>query len=120
MRTIVDPDVVKAFEQRLREGLAETIRLIEESKEYRAPVELDQQSVGRLLRMDAMQQQAMAQDITRRRQHRKVSIERAVAHPRWRIWLLRRVRRAHRRPPPRNRSDLRDLCALRPLSEVRL
>lgn len=79
MRTIVDPDVVKAFEQRLREGLAETIRLIEESKEYRAPVELDQQSVGRLLRMDAMQQQAMAQDITRRRQHRKVSIERALS-----------------------------------------
>lgn len=79
MRTVEDPNVVEAFEQRLREELAETIRLIEESKEYRAPVELDQQSVGRLSRMDAMQQQAMAQDITRRRQHRKVSIERALS-----------------------------------------
>ena len=40
------------------------------SKEGRAPVELDQQSVGRLSRMDAMQQQSM--DIARedRRQAR--------------------------------------------------
>ena len=40
------------------------------TKDSRAPVELDQQSVGRLSRMDAMQQQSM--DIAReeRRQHR--------------------------------------------------
>jgi DnaK suppressor protein len=79
MKTIEDEEVVRAFEQRLREELGETIRLIEDSKEYRAPVELDQQSVGRLSRMDAMQQQAMAQDITRRRQQRKVAIERALS-----------------------------------------
>ncbi len=36
--------------------------------EWRKPVELDQQSVGRLSRMDAMQQQAMADAEARRRQ----------------------------------------------------
>lgn len=35
---------------------------------WRKPVELDQQSVGRLSRMDAMQQQAMADAEGRRRQ----------------------------------------------------
>lgn len=78
MKTIEDRDVVKMFTNRLEHELIETVRLIDESREYRAPIELDQQSVGRLSRMDAMQQQAMAQDITRRRQHRKVAIERAL------------------------------------------
>ena len=79
MKTIEDPDVIEAFEKHLREELDQIARLIEESREYRAPVVLDQQSVGRLSCMDAMQSQAMAQDITRRRQHRKVAIERALS-----------------------------------------
>ncbi|MGH6761603.1 MAG: TraR/DksA family transcriptional regulator [Phyllobacterium sp.] len=79
MKTIEDAEVVQAFEQRIRQELAETVQLIDESKEYRAPVELDQQSVGRLSRMDAMQQQAMAQNLTRRRQQRKVALERALS-----------------------------------------
>jgi DnaK suppressor protein len=37
--------------------------------ESRGPVELDQQSVGRLSRMDALQQQAMADAEARRRQN---------------------------------------------------
>lgn len=40
----------------------------EGAAEWRKPVELDQQSVGRLSRMDAMQQQAMADAEARRRQ----------------------------------------------------
>jgi len=40
------------------------------SKAGRAPVELDQQSVGRLSRMDAMQQQSMDLAREERRQHR--------------------------------------------------
>jgi len=40
------------------------------AKESRAPVELDQQSVGRLSRMDALLVQAMAQETERRRQVR--------------------------------------------------
>lgn len=79
MKRIEVAKVVRAFEQRIRQELAETVRLIEESKEYRAPVELDQQSVGRLSRMDAMQQQAMAQNLTRRRQERKIALERALS-----------------------------------------
>jgi DnaK suppressor protein len=79
MRTIEDADVIKAFKARLQSELDETIRLIDESREYRAPVKLDQQSVGRLSRMDAMQQQALAQDITRRRRHRRLAIERALS-----------------------------------------
>lgn len=58
MKTIEDPDVVELFKNRLEHELVETVRLIDESREYRAPVELDQQSVGRLSRMDAMQSQA--------------------------------------------------------------
>lgn len=79
MEAIEDAGVVASFERKLRQELDETVLLIDESKEYRAPVELDQQSVGRLSRMDAMQQQAMAQDINRRRLARKVAIEQALS-----------------------------------------
>lgn len=44
----------------------------------RRPVELDQQSVGRLSRMDSMQLQAMAQAIERRRASRLVALELAL------------------------------------------
>jgi len=54
----------------LQSEYEDLISLSLSTKEARAPVELDQQSVGRLSRMDAMQQQSM--DIAReeRRQHR--------------------------------------------------
>jgi len=55
--------------------------LAEESaaaKEARAPVELDQQSVGRLSRMDAIQVQAMAQETERRRQVRMEVVRAAL------------------------------------------
>jgi DnaK suppressor protein len=45
----------------------------------RATVTLDQQSVGRLSRMDAMQRQAMAQATARRRQTRGARITAALA-----------------------------------------
>lgn len=48
------------------------------AKEARAPVELDQQSVGRLSRMDALQVQAMAQETERRRQARIKAVEAAL------------------------------------------
>ncbi len=44
----------------------------------RRPVELDQQSVGRLSRMDAMQQQAMAAAQEARRRARMTAIEAAL------------------------------------------
>jgi DnaK suppressor protein len=45
----------------------------------RAPVELDQQSVGRLSRMDAMQVQAMAVEQSRRRAAEAKRIDAALA-----------------------------------------
>jgi DnaK suppressor protein len=48
------------------------------SREARQPVALDQQSVGRLSRMDAMQGQAMAQEAERRRIQRLHLIEAAL------------------------------------------
>ena len=49
-----------------------------ETGEARQAVELDQQSVGRLSRMDAMQTQAMAQAQERKRQHDLVRSEMAM------------------------------------------
>ncbi|MEL7150255.1 MAG: TraR/DksA C4-type zinc finger protein [Pseudomonadota bacterium] len=48
------------------------------STEDRATVTLDQQSVGRLSRMDALQRQAMAQATARRRQGREARIHAAL------------------------------------------
>ncbi|MGJ8606213.1 MAG: TraR/DksA family transcriptional regulator [Marivita sp.] len=56
--------------------LAEEDRL---SDEARAPVTLQQDSVGRLSRMDAMQQQAMAQAQERRRGQERLRIKAAFA-----------------------------------------
>lgn len=47
------------------------------SKDARKPVELDQTTVGRLSRMDAMQSQAMAQATERRRKAELTRIEQA-------------------------------------------
>lgn len=45
--------------KRIQEEMEELRSLSDGSRDSRAPVELDQQSVGRLSRMDAMQQQSM-------------------------------------------------------------
>ena len=59
---------IELAKRRLEETRGELESLSEISKEARDTVELDQQAVGRLSRMDAMQQQAMAeaQERTRR------------------------------------------------------
>ncbi len=62
--------LVKELEALTRESAA--------AKETRAPVELDQQSVGRLSRMDALQIQAMAQETERRRQTRMGALRAAL------------------------------------------
>jgi len=62
----------------LIERLAELDRLDALSEEGRAPVTLQQDSVGRLSRMDAMQQQAMAQAEERRRQAERARIKSAL------------------------------------------
>jgi DnaK suppressor protein len=53
--------------RRLEARRVEIERLLELGEEGTAAVELDQQRLGRLSRMDALQQQAMAQNAERRR-----------------------------------------------------
>ena len=61
--------------QRLEEKRKELEGLSSLSKEARETVALDQQAVGRLSRMDAMQQQAMAEAQERTRRHDLQRIE---------------------------------------------
>lgn len=64
-------------ERRLAAKRAELEELSLLSAEARQPVELDQQAVGRLSRMDAIQQQAMAEASERARQRDLTRIEMA-------------------------------------------
>ena len=57
------------YRKRLQEEMEELRALSDGSRDSRAPVELDQQSVGRLSRMDAMQQQSM--DLAREERRRQ-------------------------------------------------
>jgi len=69
---MIDLDL-KAFEERLLSLKVELLSLEAASREGSAPVELDQTKVGRLSRMDALQGQAMALELDRRR---KIEIQR--------------------------------------------
>ncbi|MEK9855548.1 MAG: TraR/DksA C4-type zinc finger protein [Rhodobiaceae bacterium] len=57
------------FRESILQEIDELRALSDASREGRAPVELDQQSVGRLSRMDAMQQQSM--DVAREERRRQ-------------------------------------------------
>jgi len=72
----MEPDL-KAARRRLDEKKLDLESMSALSEEARAPVTLDQQSVGRLSRMDAMQQQAMAEAQERARKRDLVRIEMA-------------------------------------------
>jgi DnaK suppressor protein len=56
----------------------ELLALAESSAESRKPVELDQTSVGRLSRMDALQGQAMALETEQRRKNELAKIDAAL------------------------------------------
>ncbi|MDP3370280.1 MAG: TraR/DksA C4-type zinc finger protein [Brevundimonas sp.] len=71
-------DQQEALRQTLVERLAELQGMDALSEEDRKPVELDQQSVGRLSRVDAMQRQAMAFASQARRQHEARMINAAL------------------------------------------
>ena len=61
-------------------GMRKELRdMLENACENTSPVELDQTQQGRLSRMDAMQQQAMADETQRRRHVRLVQIDAALA-----------------------------------------
>lgn len=73
-----DKDLHRRFEAVLQQELHELDHMLAQSAADRKPVELDQQSVGRLSRMDAMQVQAMAQESDRRRKMRRHRLLRAL------------------------------------------
>ncbi len=64
---------------KLEARLADISALAAANAENRATVELDQQSVGRLSRIDAMQQQSLAQETHRRRLGEAQRIRAALA-----------------------------------------
>lgn len=70
-------DMTKAIE-RLEAKKLELEETSELSAGSRDPVALDQQSVGRLSRMDAMQQQAMSKATEQKRQYDLVRVEAAL------------------------------------------
>ena len=74
----MDRETVMNFRERLNQEAVELRASDAATEADRAPVELDQQSVGRLSRMDAMQQQAMAAAQSRRRAGRLKAIKLAL------------------------------------------
>ena len=73
------PDALCArYRQRLDAELAALRAASDGTSTDRRPVELDQSSVGRLSRMDAMQQQAMAAAQEARRAGRRTALEAAL------------------------------------------
>jgi len=70
---------VEKFRARLEAMLAALDRSDSDTAADRAPVELDQQSVGRLSRMDAMQVQAMATAQAARRALERKRVKAALA-----------------------------------------
>ncbi|WP_026988610.1 TraR/DksA family transcriptional regulator [Fodinicurvata fenggangensis] len=69
---------VEDYHQRLLQEREDLRQQAESTSADRRPVELDQQSVGRLSRMDAMQVQAMAKASEQRRQNRLRKIDAAL------------------------------------------
>ena len=70
---------MKGAKKRLEERRRELEAIVESSRESRKPVELDQSRVGRLSRMDALQDQAMALETERRREIELRRIDAALA-----------------------------------------
>lgn len=66
------------FRQRLLALRDEILAMEDADKDSKRPVELDQPSIGRLSRMDALQAQQMAQETARRRQQQLQRIEGAL------------------------------------------
>jgi DnaK suppressor protein len=74
----MDETARNRYRRRLEELRAELDGHAAQSREARRPVRLDQQSVGRLSRMDALQQQAMARATQGRREQMQARIRAAL------------------------------------------
>ncbi|MDH3665420.1 MAG: TraR/DksA family transcriptional regulator [Paracoccaceae bacterium] len=74
----MDAKKLTEFQAQLQVLAAQITEAEQKSADERAPVELDQQMVGRLSRMDALQVQAMAKETSRRRTAELKRIEAAL------------------------------------------
>jgi len=74
----MDEHEIERFRQLLLEQRAQLLSVADSSDDAARPVELDQASVGRLSRMDAIQGQQMAQARVRRRAQQLAGIEGAL------------------------------------------
>lgn len=68
----------EAFRQRLHDELHQIAETLEQGKSAASIVELDQSSIGRVSRIDALQQQAMAQSMQDRLHTRQRQIDAAL------------------------------------------
>ncbi len=75
----MNAEKLKEFLTKLQALAAQITEAEQKSADERAPVELDQQMVGRLSRMDALQVQAMAKETSRRRTAELKRVETALA-----------------------------------------
>jgi len=74
----MDTKTLEKYRQRLEERQAELLAQRAGSADSRQAVALDQQSVGRVSRIDALQQQQMAQAQERQRSHELIRIGQAL------------------------------------------
>lgn len=74
----MDDPQMEQFKVKLLALRAQLQAMHDMSKEATKPVELDQASIGRLSRMDAMQAQEMAQEAARRRQQQLTKVDAAL------------------------------------------
>lgn len=73
-----DEELAARYRPKIAAELAELGAATEATSGDRGPVQLDQQSVGRLSRMDAMQGQAMAVAVEARRARRRAALAAAL------------------------------------------
>jgi DnaK suppressor protein len=70
-----DQQRIERYRLKIVEELSAHADLTTATADDSQPVQLAQQSVGRLARMDAMQRQAMASETQRRRQQRRLQLQ---------------------------------------------
>ena len=72
------PEALAQFRSKLLAMRSELLEIEKSTVDDAKPVALDQTSVGRLSRMDALQSQEMAQELVRRRQQQLVKVDGAL------------------------------------------
>ena len=75
---MLDAEKIQLLKQKLLDGQASLLSVAEAGARAAQTVELDQARVGRLSRMDALQEQAMSQERLRRRDNELAAIAAAL------------------------------------------